>query len=182
MPETFAAIAPQMESWNDITLVHKNERVVIDGVGFAAIGRLKLLQLLQQRVRVGRHRAGVLARVTSLDEFDDADLIVGADGVNSLVRRTFADEFGASRHAMAPTASPGSARTQGVRHADADLSPHADRRFQRASLPLRAGPQHLHRRGRRARPSRAPASSAWKSATAARCAKRSSPTRSAANR
>ena len=38
---------------------------------------------------------------------------------------------------------------EGFRHADADLPPYADRRFQRASLPLRAGPQHLHRRGRR---------------------------------
>src|SRR3954471_17117702 len=46
--ETFAAITSQMESWDDITLVHRNERVVIDGVGFAAIGRLKLLQLMQQ--------------------------------------------------------------------------------------------------------------------------------------
>ena len=34
--------------------------------------------------------------MTSLDEFDGADLVVGADGVNSLVRRSFADEFGAS--------------------------------------------------------------------------------------
>src|SRR6478736_3089621 len=53
-PQTYAAIAPHMESWNDITLVHRGERVVIDGVGFAAIGRLKLLQLLQARaVSVG---------------------------------------------------------------------------------------------------------------------------------
>ena len=37
-PDTFAAITPQMESWDDIALVHKNERIVIDGVGFAAIG------------------------------------------------------------------------------------------------------------------------------------------------
>ncbi|HEX5213222.1 MAG TPA: FAD-dependent monooxygenase, partial [Pseudolabrys sp.] len=34
--------------------------------------------------------------VTSLDEFIGADLVVGADGVNSLVRRSFVDEFGAS--------------------------------------------------------------------------------------
>src|ERR1022692_5006480 len=49
--ETFAAITPQMEAWDDMTLVHRNERVVIDGIGFAAIGRLKLLQVLQQRLR-----------------------------------------------------------------------------------------------------------------------------------
>src|SRR5574338_1371498 len=48
-PQTYAAIAPYMESWNDITIVHRGEPVVIDGVGFAAIGRLTLLQLLQAR-------------------------------------------------------------------------------------------------------------------------------------
>src|SRR6187399_1424631 len=50
-PDTFAAVIPQMEKWNDMTLVLKNERVVIDGIGFAAVGRLKLLQLLQERAR-----------------------------------------------------------------------------------------------------------------------------------
>ena len=100
-PETFAAITPQMESWDDMTLVHRNERVVIDGVGFAAIGRLKLLQLLQQRLRSVGIAPEFSRAVTSLDEFDSADLVVGADGVNSLVRRTFADEFGASVTYMA---------------------------------------------------------------------------------
>jgi 2-polyprenyl-6-methoxyphenol hydroxylase-like FAD-dependent oxidoreductase len=94
--ETFAAITPQMESWDDMTLVHRNERVVIDGIGFAAIGRLKLLQLLQQRLRSVGIEPAFSHAVTSLDEFGDADLMVGADGVNSLVRRSFADAFGAS--------------------------------------------------------------------------------------
>ncbi len=94
--ETFAAITPQMESWDDMTLVHRNERVVIDGIGFAAIGRLKLLQLLQQRLRSVGISPDFARAVTSLDEFVGADLVVGADGVNSLVRRTFADAFGAS--------------------------------------------------------------------------------------
>ena len=94
--ETFAAITPQMEAWDDMTLVHRNERVVIDGIGFAAIGRLKLLQLLQQRVRSVGTEPNFSRTVTSLDEFGDTDLVVGADGVNSLVRRSFADAFGAS--------------------------------------------------------------------------------------
>jgi len=93
---TYAAIVPQTESWNDITLVHRGERIVIDGVGFAAIGRLKLLQLLQKRaLSVGI--APIYRRtVDTLDELTGFDLIVGADGVNSLVRRTHPEQFGAS--------------------------------------------------------------------------------------
>jgi 2-polyprenyl-6-methoxyphenol hydroxylase-like FAD-dependent oxidoreductase len=93
---TYSAITPHMQSWNDITIVHRGERVTIDGVGFSAIGRLKLLLLLQARARsVGvepvYHRA-----VKSLDELSNVDLIVGADGVNSLVRRSNENRFGAS--------------------------------------------------------------------------------------
>ena len=97
-PDTFAAIAPHMESWSDMTLVHRNERIVIDGIGFAAIGRLKLLQLLQQRLRSVGVEPHYGRAIGSRDELGEADLVVGADGVNSLVRRTFADEFGASVH------------------------------------------------------------------------------------
>jgi 2-polyprenyl-6-methoxyphenol hydroxylase-like FAD-dependent oxidoreductase len=94
--ETYAAIAPHMESWNDITVVHRGQRVVIDGVGFAAIGRLRLLQLLQARAR-SAGVAPVYGRVVrSLDELAGVDLIVGADGVNSLVRRSYENEFGAT--------------------------------------------------------------------------------------
>jgi 2-polyprenyl-6-methoxyphenol hydroxylase-like FAD-dependent oxidoreductase len=92
-PQTHAAIVPHMESWNDITLVHRGERVVIDGVGFAAIGRLKLLQLLQARVASVGVEPVYRRAVQSLDDLGKADLIVGADGVNSLVRRSHASEL-----------------------------------------------------------------------------------------
>lgn len=95
-PETYDLITPRMERWRDITLVHRGERIAIDGVGFSAIGRLELLKLLQQRAR----QLGVEVRferpVASLDELSEADLIVGADGVNSLVRRSHEAEFGSS--------------------------------------------------------------------------------------
>src|SRR5215510_6994467 len=87
-PETYAAIAPHMESWNDITVVHRGEPVLIDGVGFAAIGRLKLLQLLQARAHsVGVHPA-YQRTIEDLDDLGEPDLVIGADGVNSLVRRS----------------------------------------------------------------------------------------------
>jgi 2-polyprenyl-6-methoxyphenol hydroxylase-like FAD-dependent oxidoreductase len=92
-PETADLVAPRMESWQDITLVHRGERIAIDGVGFSAIGRLELLRLLQERLR----SVGVTPRydspVRSVEELDGFDLVVAADGVNSLVRRAFEGDF-----------------------------------------------------------------------------------------
>ncbi len=93
---TVEAIAPLMESWKNITLDLRGEKVEIDGVGFSAIGRLELLKVLQTRA----HEAGVTAHydmaVQSIDQFADYDLIVAADGLNSLVRRSFEGDFGTS--------------------------------------------------------------------------------------
>jgi 2-polyprenyl-6-methoxyphenol hydroxylase-like FAD-dependent oxidoreductase len=94
--DTYAAIVPQMESWADIAIVHRSERVVIDGIGFAAVGRLKLLQLLQGRARSVGVDLVYQRAVPNLDELDGFDLLVGADGVNSLVRRSHLQDFGAS--------------------------------------------------------------------------------------
>jgi 2-polyprenyl-6-methoxyphenol hydroxylase-like FAD-dependent oxidoreductase len=92
-PDTYASIAPQLETWSDLSLVHRNQRVVIDGVGFAAIGRLKLLQLLQARARAVGVAPQFGRAVAALDELGPADLVVGADGVNSLVRHSCTQEF-----------------------------------------------------------------------------------------
>ncbi len=93
---TYSAITPHMESWNDITIVHRGERVTIDGIGFSAIGRLKLLQLLQARARSVGVEPFYRRAVKNLGELGNVDLIVGADGVNSLVRRSNDKRFGAS--------------------------------------------------------------------------------------
>src|SRR4051794_14008868 len=95
-PETADLIGARMETWQDITLVHRGERIPIDGVGFSAIGRLELLRLLQERAR----SVGVELRygraVGSIDELGAPGLIVGADGVNSFVRRSCEGAFGTS--------------------------------------------------------------------------------------
>ncbi|MBF9234864.1 FAD-dependent monooxygenase [Microvirga alba] len=92
-PETVDLVAPRMETWQDITLVHEGERIAIDGVGFSAIGRLELLLLLQERVCSVGIEPRYNAIVRSVDELDGFDLIVAADGLNSLVRRTFEGDF-----------------------------------------------------------------------------------------
>src|SRR6187402_1446517 len=48
-PHTYDAITPHMEQWVDLTVVHRGTPVLIDGIGFSAIGRLRFLQLMQQR-------------------------------------------------------------------------------------------------------------------------------------
>jgi 2-polyprenyl-6-methoxyphenol hydroxylase-like FAD-dependent oxidoreductase len=95
-PETVDAIAPEMESWNNITLNHHGESVEIDGVGFSSIGRLKLLGLLQARALGEGVTAHFETTIQSVDQLNGYDLIVAADGLNSLVRRTFEGDFGFS--------------------------------------------------------------------------------------
>jgi 2-polyprenyl-6-methoxyphenol hydroxylase-like FAD-dependent oxidoreductase len=95
-PDTVDAIAPRMESWKNITLNLRGESVEIDGVGFSSIGRLDLLTILQQRVR----SVGVTPRydtlIQSMERLAGYDLIVAADGLNSMARRSFEGDFGTS--------------------------------------------------------------------------------------
>jgi 2-polyprenyl-6-methoxyphenol hydroxylase-like FAD-dependent oxidoreductase len=95
-PETVDAITPRMQSWKNITLNLRGESVEIDGIGFSSIGRLELLTILQQRVRAAGVNARFDTTIASVDELGGYDLIVAADGLNSLVRRGFEKEFGAS--------------------------------------------------------------------------------------
>jgi 2-polyprenyl-6-methoxyphenol hydroxylase-like FAD-dependent oxidoreductase len=95
-PDTVDAITPRMESWKNITLNLRGESVEIDGVGFSSIGRLDLLGILQACVS----SVGVTPRyetpVVSIEQLTGYDLIVAADGLNSLVRRGFEGDFGTS--------------------------------------------------------------------------------------
>ena len=93
-PDTVDAITPRMESWNNITLNLGAESVEIDGVGFSSIGRLELLTILQQRVRAVGVTLHYDTPIRSVDDLKDYDLIVAADGLNSLVRRSFEGDFG----------------------------------------------------------------------------------------
>lgn len=92
--ETHALIVPAMERWSDLCLVHRGERIVIDGVGFAAIGRLQLLQALQQRLRTLGVEPEYRRTLGDQAELAGWDLVVAADGANSFVRGGAEAAFG----------------------------------------------------------------------------------------
>lgn len=79
--------------WDPFTVIHAGEFVRIRGVGFIAIERKKLLLGLQTTA------LDLGVELIFQHEVDDptaimgADLVVGSDGVNSTVRRVFAEHF-----------------------------------------------------------------------------------------
>ena len=99
-PETVALVAPHLRRWSDIAVVHRGERVRIDGVGFSGIGRLELLTLLQGRARELGVSPAYGARLDDLSALDGADLVIGADGLNSTLRNASPEAFGASVGAL----------------------------------------------------------------------------------
>jgi 2-polyprenyl-6-methoxyphenol hydroxylase-like FAD-dependent oxidoreductase len=83
-----------METWSDLAVVHRGERVAIAGNGFAAIGRLELLTLLYQRAEQLGVRLLFEQVVDDLSSLADADLIVAADGAFSHIRQSREAELG----------------------------------------------------------------------------------------
>lgn len=92
-PETHDLITPEMETWEAMTLVHKGEKVTIDGVGFSSIGRLHLLQLLQERALAVGAELSFETAVPAPGDLAGYDLVIASDGVNSAVRRGFEGDF-----------------------------------------------------------------------------------------
>ena len=93
-PALHDLLTPQMQSWRDLTIVHSDVRIPIGGNGFASIGRLQLLNLLQGQAQ----RAGVELEfdrpLADVDELAEADLRVAADGAFSTSRDARAQAFG----------------------------------------------------------------------------------------
>ena len=91
-PETYAAIAPQFARWAEIDVHYKGEVVTSGGHGFSALSRRALLGALQDRAAA----LGVELRFNAEADpraLADADLVVGADGVNSTVRKSHEAAF-----------------------------------------------------------------------------------------
>ena len=92
-PELLAQLSARMESWAMQRIVHRGQSIDIDGNGFSAIGRQQLNAFLQDLCFETGVRVEFSHPVASLNAFAHVDLLVGADGLNSLVRTSLASAF-----------------------------------------------------------------------------------------
>ena len=90
------AITSACQKWDNVDIVHRGETVSVRGNKFSGIARLKFLQILHRRCTELGVDLRFNAPVNDLAALPEADLRVGADGANSLVRRSNAEVFGPS--------------------------------------------------------------------------------------
>ncbi|HUP00962.1 MAG TPA: bifunctional salicylyl-CoA 5-hydroxylase/oxidoreductase [Gemmatimonadota bacterium] len=95
-PETFGRIAAHFRHWDDIEVHYRGEVLASTGHGFSGLERRDLLEILSARCRdLGVDlRTGV--EIDPTDDLPQADLVVGADGSNSVVRERRRETFGTS--------------------------------------------------------------------------------------
>jgi 2-polyprenyl-6-methoxyphenol hydroxylase-like FAD-dependent oxidoreductase len=87
-------ITESFETWDNVDIVLRDAKTSVRGNHFSGIARLRLLKILQDRCA----ELGVELRFNEAVEDFDAladrcDLLVGADGVGSLLRERYAEEF-----------------------------------------------------------------------------------------
>jgi len=93
-PVSAAAIRSHFAYWDDIAVHFKGTKTVSTGHGFCGIGRKQLLLLLQDRARALGVDLRFETRIESVAPIAAKyDLVVAADGLNSLTRAEFSDYF-----------------------------------------------------------------------------------------
>ncbi len=92
-PETFAAIERAFFHWDDIDVHYKGEVLSSTGHGFSGLARRTLLEILTDRCQALGVEPRFESEIDDPGRLTDADLVVGADGVNSTVRERWRETF-----------------------------------------------------------------------------------------
>jgi anthraniloyl-CoA monooxygenase len=90
---TFREIGRNFAYWDDIEVRYRDARIRARGHGFAGLGRRKLLNILQTRAESLGVKIHYRTDITDMRPFEGADLVVGADGVNSFIRERYKEHF-----------------------------------------------------------------------------------------
>ena len=90
---TFAEITRASVPWEAVVVGHPAQTVRVGGNPISGIARLTFLNILHLRCEALGVGLRFHTTVTEVDAWRDCDLLVGADGANSLVRKTYEDFF-----------------------------------------------------------------------------------------
>ena len=92
-PETHRAITDAFFHWNDIDIHYEGQVLTSAGHGFAGMSRQALLDILQRRGEGLGVKFRFQTEVDDVAPYEDADLVLAADGVNSALRNRYAEHF-----------------------------------------------------------------------------------------
>ena len=91
--ETHGTITRSLAHWDNIEIHYRGVVVTSTGHGFAGMSRQRLLDILQRRCADLGVKLEFEREVTDPGAWADADLVLAADGVNSVVRNRYAAHF-----------------------------------------------------------------------------------------
>ena len=93
-PDVTAAMGSQAHRWDDIEIHYKGSVMRSTGHGFSGLSRKTLLALLAERCRASGVRLCFERDVKDPEELRrEADVVLAADGVQSVVRERYRDHF-----------------------------------------------------------------------------------------
>ncbi len=90
---SFEEITRACVRWDNVDVVHRGRKVTIRGNSFSGIGRIAFLNILHRRCETLGVDLRFHTNVADPDRFGDCDLLVGADGANSLIRDRHRAQF-----------------------------------------------------------------------------------------
>jgi anthraniloyl-CoA monooxygenase len=79
--------------WDDIDIHFRGERIRTSGHGFAGLSRKRMLLILQERARELGVHLHFETEIDSVDDVGECDLVIACDGLNSKIRKQFAEHF-----------------------------------------------------------------------------------------
>src|SRR5206468_1263363 len=82
---TFEKLVAACETWDNVDVVHRGQKISIGGNRFSGIARIAFLKILQRRASALGVDLQFHHNVADAVRLPPADLLVGADGANSQV-------------------------------------------------------------------------------------------------